>query len=873
MPINTTVSQDVTITVDAGYRAELASGSGINVPFGFSFSTCGASGGFAGPGTCTITQSYTPTAVAPSSATTTVFECPVVGGSCLPINIAVQGSGISTAAANPASIDFGSVPINTTASRDVTLTIDAGYRAELASGSGINAPFGFSFSTCGASGGFAGPGTCSVTESYTPTSVTQSSGTTTVFECPVVGGTCLPIPFAVQGTGVSVAEASPTSIDFGSVPINTTAHRDVSITVDTGYRAELASGSGINVPFGFSFNTCGGAGGFTGPGTCTVTESYTPTSLASSSATTTVFECPVVGGTCLPIPFSVQGTGVSVAAASPTSIDFGNVPINTTAHRDVTITADAGYEVELASGSGINAPFGLGFGTCSGVPGAGDVHRLRVVHADRGHAFVRDDNGLRVPGRRRQLSTDPVRGAGHGVSVSAASPTSIDFGAVAINTTASRAVSVTVDAGYQLSLASGGGINAPFSFSFAGCSNFPGLGSCSVTESYTPTAVSSSSTTLTVFECPIAGGACVPITVSVQGSGVSNAAASPTSIDFGAVPINTTASRAVNVTVDAGFRLSLASGSGINAPFNLSFDGCSNFPGPGSCSVTESYSPTAVSSSSGTLNLFECPVVGGSCLPINVSLQGSGVSNAAASPSSIDFGAVPINTTASRAVNVTVDAGFRLSLASGSGINAPFSLSFGTCSNFSGPGSCSVTESYAPTALSNSSGTLTLFECPVTSGGCRPINVAVQGSGVSNATASPASIDFGNVPITTTVKRSLTLKPDVGYRISLASGAGINAPFSFSFAGCSNFGGPGSCVASESFKPTTLAAFSGTLTISECPIVPGSCLPINVAVQGVGVKFPSTVTLTSSANPSLLNRAVTFTAKVDDSAPGGPAGP
>src|SRR5215218_3852094 len=166
------------------------------------------------------------------------------------------------AGASPSSIAFGSVPINTTVTRDVTITADAGYRVELASGSGINAPFSFDFDTCGAGGGFPGPGTCNVKESFWPTAATASSGTTNVFECPVAGGTCIAIPYSVSGTGVSVASATPSSVSFGSVPINTTVTRDVSITADAGYRIELASGSGINAPFSFDFDTCGAGGGF-----------------------------------------------------------------------------------------------------------------------------------------------------------------------------------------------------------------------------------------------------------------------------------------------------------------------------------------------------------------------------------------------------------------------------------------------------------------------------------------------------------------------------------------------------------------------------------------------------------------------------------
>src|SRR4029077_11735712 len=179
------------------------------------------------------------------------------------------------------------------------------------------------------------------------------SGTTNVFECPVAGGSCIPIPYSVSGTGVSAASASPSSVAFGSVPINTSVTRDVSITVDAGYRTQLASGSGINAPFSFDFDTCGVGGGFTGPGTCNVKQTFSPTSATSSSGTTNVFECPVAGGSCIPIPYSVSGTGVSTASASPSSVAFGSVPINTSVTRDVSITVDAGYRTQLASGSGI----------------------------------------------------------------------------------------------------------------------------------------------------------------------------------------------------------------------------------------------------------------------------------------------------------------------------------------------------------------------------------------------------------------------------------------------------------------------------------------------------------------------------------------
>ena len=869
VPINTTASQSITLTVDSGYRTEIASGSGINLPFSFDFDTCGAGGGFSGPGTCTVKESYHPTAVGAANGTTTVFECPIAGGSCLPIPYTVSGSGVSLAAASPSAVAFGNVPINTTASQSITLTVDAGYRTEIASGSGINLPFSFDFDTCGAGGGFSGPGTCTVKESYHPTAVGAANGTTTVFECPIAGGSCLPIPYTVSGSGVSLAAASPSAVAFGNVPINTTASQSITLTVDAGYRTEIASGSGINLPFSFDFDTCGAGGGFSGPGTCTVKESYHPTAVGAANGTTTVFECPIAGGSCLPIPYTVSGSGVSLAAASPSAVDFGNVPINTTASQSITLTVDAGYRTEIASGSGINLPFSFDFDTCGaggGFSGPGTCTVKESYHPTAVGAANGTTTVFECPIAGGSCLPIPYTVSGSGVSLAAASPSAVAFGNVPINTTASQSITLTVDAGYRTEIASGSGINLPFSFDFDTCGaggGFSGPGTCTVKESYHPTAVGAANGTTTVFECPIAGGSCLPIPYTVSGSGVSLAAASPSAVAFGNVPINTTASQSITLTVDAGYRTEIASGSGINLPFSFDFDTCGaggGFSGPGTCTVKESYHPTAVGAANGTTTVFECPIAGGSCLPIPYTVSGSGVSLAAASPSAVDFGNVPINTTASQSITLTVDAGYRTEIASGSGINLPFSFDFDTCGaggGFSGPGTCTVKESYHPTAVGAANGTTTVFECPIAGGSCLPIPYTVSGSGVSLAAASPSAVAFGNVPINTTASQSITLTVDAGYRTEIASGSGINLPFSFDFDTCGaggGFSGPGTCTVKESYHPTAVGAANGTTTVFECPIAGGSCLPIPYTVSGSGVSAPTLLSIAvTPASPTIAS--------------------
>jgi hypothetical protein len=116
------------------------------------------------------------------------------------------------------------------------------------------------------------------------------------------------------------AGASPSSVAFGNAPLNTTVTRNVTITVDAGFRTQVASGTGTGAPFSFAFDTCGTGGGFTGPGTCNVKQSYKPTTLTASNATTNVFQCPIAGGSCVAIPYNVTGAGVRDATPPVISI-------------------------------------------------------------------------------------------------------------------------------------------------------------------------------------------------------------------------------------------------------------------------------------------------------------------------------------------------------------------------------------------------------------------------------------------------------------------------------------------------------------------------------------------------------------------------
>ena len=130
------------------------------------------------------------------------------------------------------------------------------------------------------------------------------------------------------------------------------------------------------------------------------------------------------------------------------------------------------------------------------------------------------------------------------------------------------------------------------------------------------------------------------VAVSAAVPAVAQAAtASPNTVAFGNVPLNTTSTVTITFTPDAGYEFGGATGTGLNVPFGVSLN--SSCSGPGTCSVIESFTPTSNGAASGTLNLVECPVVGGGICPnTSVPLSGTGVTTPrVSSPSAVDFGA------------------------------------------------------------------------------------------------------------------------------------------------------------------------------------------------------------------------------------------
>ena len=224
---------------------------------------------------------------------------------------------------------------------------------------------------------------------------------------------------AVSPANADPAPYSPTSttIDFPNVAVNTTQTKPLDITLASGYLIGVPPAEGN---FTVNVRACDA---LTDGGTCRVTFSFTPDEVFHDyAANYRLNVCPVSWGVdnCDDtlnsgyIDVLVTGEAVSSFAADPTSIDTGDVALNTSVTHDVTFTVDSGYAFGQANYGGTGADLGFDFGTCGGFvgPGTCTAHvRITPNGARLVHGISRR---LRVPGvGRSQLqrihSQPPVR--------------------------------------------------------------------------------------------------------------------------------------------------------------------------------------------------------------------------------------------------------------------------------------------------------------------------------------------------------------------------------------------------------------------------------------------------------------------------------
>jgi hypothetical protein len=317
--------------------------------------------------------------------------------------------------------------------------------------------------------------------------------------------------FMLPGCGaVSLLPAS--GLAFGSLAVgNTSAPQTATLMNNQNVTLNISSigFTGTNSADFAQTNTCGSS--LAAGASCTISVTFTPGALGSRSATLTVTDD--AGNS--PQAISVSGTGVAPVTLSSTSVNFGNVVIGTSSTAPaVTLTNNQNVALTKISITAI-LPFSQ-TNTCGTSIAAGAQCKITVTFSP---TVTGAQSGTVTVSDSASNSPQTISVKGTGVNPVTFTPTSLNFGTVAVGTS-SNPMSTTLTNRQKVALTiTGISITGLNSADFSQTNNCPSSvsagGTCVITVTFTPQATGSRSAKVRVTD----NASTSPQTVGLSGTG------------------------------------------------------------------------------------------------------------------------------------------------------------------------------------------------------------------------------------------------------------------------------------------------------------------------------------------------------------------
>jgi trimeric autotransporter adhesin len=473
-------------------------------------------------------------------------------------------------------------------------------------------------------------------------------------------------------------------------------------------------------------------------------------------------------------------------------------------------------------------------------------------------------------------------------------PTSLTFTSTTVgSTTAAQVVTIKNSGTAALTLTSETltGTNATsFLISAKTCTtSLAAAASCSVSVEFKPTAAGALTASLSIADSATGS----PQVVTLSGTGAAVAAPAvtltPTKLTFASTTVGSTSAAQVVTIKNSGtaaLTLTSETPTGTNATsFLISAKTCTtSLAAAASCTVSVEFKPTAAGALTALLSIADSAT--GS--PQVVTLSGTGAAATPAvtlTPTTLTFASTTVGSiTAAQVVTIRNSGTAALTLTSETltGTNASsFLISAKTCTtSLAAAASCTMSVEFKPTAAGALTASLSIADNATGS----PQVVTLSGTGAAATapaiTLTPASIAFpATVTAATSAAQVVTVKNTgtAAATISAIALGGTNATSFVQIGTCGKSLAAGAtCSIYVAFKPTSAAALSGTLSVTDNAT--GS--PQAVTLTGTGTAAPAlklsatsltfpttlhgttsaaqTVTLTNSGTPTISLTSITL---------------
>ncbi len=314
---------------------------------------------------------------------------------------------------------------------------------------------------------------------------------------------------------------------------------------------------------------------------------------------------------------------------------------------------------------------------------------------------------------------------------------------------------------------------------------------------------------------------------SVQSLGTISASQTVLLRNMGSATLNIT-----SITASAGFAQTNDCGNSV--------------PAAGTCTMSVTFSPTAVGTDSGSVSIMDDAA--GS--PHVIAMSGIGTGAAVAlSPTSLSFPSLPLGT-ASAAKTVTLtNSGDQILTLGSIQVSGDYSETNNCAASLAASASCQIQITFTPSANGVRAGTLTVIDSAFNS----PQTLVVTGTGQADITLSSSALTFaGQILDSASAGQTVTLTNQTASAVAVSK-VSITGDFNQTNNCATVPASGGSCSVTVAFVPSVSGTRTGALTIITSV---GASQP--VALSGTGVDFG----LVSSAGSDTITDGQTATYKL-----------
>jgi hypothetical protein len=645
---------------------------------------------------------------------------------------------------------------------------------------------------------------------------------------------------ALSGMGVQPQiSVGPGSVSFGTVAVGQTSSQAVTLTNAGGANLNITQLAGP----GTGFSLSGLALPFTlAPGKSTAfTVSFTPTSGASFAGSLMLVSNAPTSPTTIPL----SGTGsaqVLQLTPSTTSLSFGNQALNASATQSVTLTNTGNSAVSISQVNVAGSGFTLNGSAPLVTLSAGQAASFSVTFTPTTAGSATGSASVVSTAANSPLSIS-LSGVGVQPQISVA-PGSVSFGTVTVGQTSSQTITLTNPGSANLNITQVGGPGTGFGLSGLAMPLTLGPGkSTAFTVSFAPTSGTSSSSSLTL----VSNAPNSPTAIPLSGTGsaqVLQLTPSATSLSFGSLALNASATQSVTLTNTGNAAVSISQVNVAGSGFTLNGSAPLVTLSAGqAASFSVSFTPTVAGNAAGSASVVSTAANS----PLSISLSGVGVQpQISVVPGNVSFGTVTVGQTNSQTITLSNPGSANLNVTQFAGPGTGFGLTGLAMPLTLAPGkSTTFTLSFTPGSGTSSSSSLTLISNAPNS----PTTIPLSGTGLSpvlQLTPSTTSLSFGSETLNASATQSVTLTNTGNAAVSISqvsvTGTGFtlngSAPLVTLSAGqAASF--------SVTFTPTVSGSASGSASV----VSTAANLPLSISLSGSGAQ-PHFVSLAWSETSS-----------------------